>query len=120
MVRRAGIRSHMRSQDDTRRALHGIALMAELRQTRLLAIEAAHDLPFQSAEGAIKSLTAIDRAIEHQEFRSSEQHQRDRFHFALGLVGPFYPPRVPASHPERDTTPGGLVPPVPSEEVAPT
>ncbi len=119
-ARRARIRTLTRSHDDAQRALDGTGMIAELHKLRLRVVEAAQDLPFSSAEGALNSLAVVERVIQLHEIRSIEQFQRDRFHFALGQAGPLAQPGLAPDPAGPDPHPRGPVPPVPSEEVAPT
>ena len=118
-ARRAGIRALTRSHDDTQRALDGSDMVGELHKVRRLVLEAAQDLPFSSAEGALNSLAALERVIDRQEIRSIDQFHRDRFHFALGMAGPFVQSPLASGPAGPDTPPGGPVPRPPSGEVAP-
>jgi len=120
IARRARIRSLTRSQDDDQRALVGTRMTGELLNVRRLAVEAAQDLPFSSAEGALFALAALERIIDRHDVRSVEQHYRDRFHFALGLSGPFGPVLSGQDAPQGDPLPPGPGSPSPSEEVAQT
>ena len=76
-ARRARIRSLTRSHDDNQRALVGTRMAGELLNVRRLAVEAAQDLPFSSAEGALFALAALERIIDRHEVRLVEQHWRD-------------------------------------------
>ncbi|MCH7497889.1 MAG: hypothetical protein IH971_08565 [Candidatus Marinimicrobia bacterium] len=119
-ARRARIRSLSRSHDDDQRALVGTRMTGELLNIRRLAVEAAQDLPFSSAEGALFALAALERIIDRHEVRLVEQHYRDRFHFALGLAGPYGPVFSRQGAPEGDPLPPGPGSPSPSEEVTQT
>lgn len=119
-ARRARIRSLTRDHDDHQRALVGTRMTGELLNVRRLAVEAAQDLPFSSAEGALFALAALERIIDRHEVRLVEQHTRDRFHFALGLAGPFGPVFSRLGTPEGDPLPPGPGSPFPSEEMTQT
>ncbi len=119
-ARRARIRSLTRDHDDHQRALVGTRLTGELLKVRRQAVEAAQDLPFSSAEGALFALAALERIIDRHEVRLVDQHTRDRFHFALGLAGPYGPVFSRQGTPEGDPLPPGPGSPSPSEEVTQT
>lgn len=119
-ARRTRIRSLTRSHHDDQRALVGTRMTGELLNIRRLAVEAAQDLPFSSAEGALFALAALERIIDRHEVRLVEQHTRDRFHFALGLAGPYGPVFSRQGAPEGDPLPPGPGSPSPSEQVTQT
>lgn len=118
--RRARIRRRMRRCDDADRALSGSRMTEELRKLRRLVVDAVGDLNFNSAEGALFALAALERIIERHDNRQRQKQWQRSLQTVLEPLR--QQSREQLADPEHGPGPyhPGLGPPAPSEDAAPT
>jgi len=71
--RRQRIRRRLQVRTDDERVLTGDPYMESLQQLRGNAVQAVGDIPFRSAEGALYALAALERVIERERRRRSQE-----------------------------------------------